>query len=179
MNSVLLTDVDDVLVLRRTADFDKHAPQLTDDVCRRLVHPPAIHVLSTLIEEGAKVVIRSSWTRSLGREGFERLLAVGSFPREISPLHPAWAAPRPPGGTCLDSINAWLAEHHRGEPFAILDDTDSGFGARGSRYDLDGRVVLCEPSVGLYLGHLPQLKSALSMPAPSSQFVSASRSLRR
>lgn len=179
MNSILFTDIDDVLVLRRTVDFNKHATQLSDDMCRRLLHPPAIQVLSTLITEGARVVITSNWTRFLNREGFERLLAVGNFPGEIPPLHPAWAAPRQPGGTRLDAIDAWLAGHHHGEPYAILDDTDSGSGLRGSAHDLDGRVVLCEPSTGLHAGHLPVIRAALSKPATSKQLAREGLSRRR
>ncbi|RRS01095.1 hypothetical protein EIP75_22140, partial [Aquabacterium soli] len=154
MNAILFTDIDDVLVLRRTVDFDKHRPQMDDDMCSRLVHPPAIQVLSELIEQGARVVITSNWTRFMNQEGFERLLAVGNFPREISPLHPAWAAPPQPGGTRLEAVDAWLREHHHGEPYAILDDTDSGSGLHRSAHDIDGRVVLCEPGIGLHPGHL-------------------------
>ena len=178
MTPILFTDIDDVLVLRRTVGFDKHAPQLTDDMCMRLLHPPAFHVLSTLITDGARVVVTSNWTRFLNREGFERLMTVGSFPREIPVLHPAWAAPRHLSGTRLDAIDAWLAGQHRGEPYCILDDSDSGSGLRGSRHDIDGRVVLCAPGVGLHPGHLPKIRAALSAP-PTSATSAPSRLSRR
>jgi HAD domain in Swiss Army Knife RNA repair proteins len=177
--SIIFTDVDDVLVLQRTADFNKHAPDLSEDICRRLLHPPAMQVLASIVDEGAQLVITSNWTRFLNRNGFQQLFDLGGYPAISAALHAAWSASRKPGGTRLESIDGWLAAHHDGEPYCILDDTDSGSGLRGSARDLDGRVILCEPGAGLHSGHLPAIRAALSTPAPSAQPARAGRSRRR
>lgn len=161
--SILFTDVDDVLVLRRTVDFDKHHIELTDDICQRLLHAPALQVLATLVAEGATLVITSNWMRFLPEEGFRRFFYAGGYPTVASALHPAWQAPRMPGSTRLAAIDAWLDEHHCGEPYCILDDTQSGSGLRGSSHDVEDRVVLCEPGVGLHAGHLPKIQAALKV----------------
>lgn len=179
MSPIIFSDVDDVLVLQRTPDFDKHAPALTDDLCLRLLHAPAMQVLAALVEGGSQVVITSNWTRFLNQAGFQQLFNAGGYPGVSAALHPAWAAPTAPGGTRLDAIDRWLAEHHAGEPFVIVDDTDSGSGLRGSAHDLEGRVVLCERGVGLHPGHLPQLRSALSKPSSSAPLARSTRSRRR
>lgn len=158
---VLFSDIDDVLVLQRTVDFNKHRVELTDDICKRLLHPPALQVLATLVDEGAQLVVTSNWTRFLSEEGFRQLFDLGGYPSLASALHPAWQAPRTSGGTRLAAIDAWLRAHHAGEPFCIIDDTDSGSGLRSSVHDLDGRLVLCEPGIGLHAGHLPRIRQAL------------------
>lgn len=177
--SIVFTDVDDVLVLHRTPDFNKHAPELTQDICRRLLHPPAMQVLASLIDEGAKLVLTSNWLRFLDREGFQQLFEGAGYSSVSSALHSTWYAPRAASGTRLDAINTWLLAHHAGEPYCILDDTDSGSGLRGSPHDREGRVVLCEPGIGLHAGHLPSIRAALSTPAPSARPAPASRSRRR
>ena len=164
--SILFTDVDDVLVLQRTVDFDKHNTALiTTEQAHRLLHQPALQTLATLVDEGARLVITSNWTRFLDQAGFQRLFHAGGYVQVGEALHPAWQAPRTPAGTRLDAINEWLSKHHAGEPYSIIDDTDSGSGLRGSLHDHEGRVVLCQPGVGLHPGHLPQLRSALSTSA--------------
>ncbi len=163
MSGVVFTDIDDVLVLQRAADFDKHSPDLTADLCRRLLHPPAVQVLASLVDAGARLVITSNWTRFLRKDGFRELFNLGGYPTLSAALHPAWQAPKAPGGTRLDAVNTWLSAHHVGEPYAIIDDTDSGTGLRGSVHDLDGRLVLCQPGVGLHAGHLPQIEAALKV----------------
>ena len=185
---ILFTDVDDVIVLQRTADFDKHNVALTDDICRRLLHPPAVQVLASLVDEGAQLVVTSNWTRFLNQDGFGQLFELGGYPSLASALHAAWQAPRAPGGTRLEAIDSWLAEHHRGESYAIIDDTDSGTGLRGSMHDLSGRLVLCSPGVGLHAGHLPQIRAALETlprgntvkgaPAPPSRSAPLARANR-
>lgn len=95
----LFTDVDDVLVLRRTVDFNKHAPVLTDDICRRLLHPPAMEVLAAAVAEGASLVITSNWCRFLDKEDFSRLFEGGGYPAVGSALHASWNSQRAPSGT--------------------------------------------------------------------------------
>lgn len=179
IRSIIFTDVDDVLVQQRTADFNKHAPDLSEDICRRLLHPPAMQVLASIVDEGAQLVITSNWTHFLDRDGFQQLFDLGGYPAIGAALHASWQAPRMPGGTRLAAINNWLAAHHADEPYCILDDTDSGTGLRGSAQDLAARVILCSPGTGLHPGHLPAIRAALSTPAPSAPLVHASRSRRR
>lgn len=161
--TILFTDVDDVLVLQRTVDFNKHAPELSDDICRRLLHAPALEVLSSLVAEGAYLVITSHWTRFLDQAGFQRLFAGGGHPAIGNALHAAWHAPRTPTGTRLDAIDTWLSKHHTQEQYCILDDTESGSSLQGSSHDREGRVVLCQPAIGLHAGHLGRIRSALGI----------------
>ena len=118
--SIVFTDVDDVLVLKRTVDFDKHAPRWSKDICRRLLHPPAMQVLTSLTENGARIVITSNWVRFLDRAGFQHLFQGGGYAGIGRALHVAWQAPPVPTGSRLDAINAWLAHHHIGEPLRFL-----------------------------------------------------------
>lgn len=159
--SLLLIDMDGVLVLRRTVDFDKHSIELTDELCRRLLHAPALEVVSMLVDEGARLTITSNWTRFMSQEGFMRLFAGAGFPRIGDALHSSWKAPVFAGRDRLAAVDAWLSQHHAGEPYCVVDDLDSGSGLAGSRHDRAGRVVLCQPSEGLHRGHLPRLRSAL------------------
>lgn len=176
---IIFTDVDDVLVLQRTADFNKHAPDLSEDICQRLLHPPAMQVLARIVDEGAQLVITSNWARFLNRDGFQQLFGLGGYPAISAALHAFWQAPRTPVGTRLDAINNWLAAHHAGEPYCILDDTDSGSGLRGSAQDLEGRVILCSPGTGLHPGHLSAIRAALSTPTPSAPLGHVGRSRRQ
>lgn len=163
--SLLLIDMDGVLVLRRTVDFDKHSIELTDELCRRLLHAPALGVVSMLVDEGARLTITSNWTRFMSQEGFMRLFAGAGFPRIGDALHSSWKAPVLAGRDRLAAVDAWLAHNHSGEPYCVVDDLDSGSGLAGSSHDLAGRVVLCRPNVGLHQGHLPRLRTALAAPA--------------
>lgn len=170
--SLLLIDMDGVLVLKRTVDFDKHSVELSDELCRRLLHAPALEVLSMLVDEGARLTITSNWTRFMTQEGFKRLFAGAGFPRIGDALHLCWKAPVVAGRDRLAAVDAWLAHHHGGEPYCVVDDLESGSGLAGSRHDRAGRVVLCQPGVGLHRGHLPRLRSALTAPPTA---LSASR----
>jgi len=162
-NNLIFTDMDDVLVTQRTVDFDKHSLEgLTDELCQRLLHPPALDVLSQLVEEGARIVITSTWTRFMPREGFERLFEGAGYPQIGRALHEHWQAAWVKGRSRLDTIDAWLAANHRNEAFCIIDDTDSGSGLLGSKHHRAGRVVMCRPGIGLHAGHLPAIRAALA-----------------
>ena len=77
-------------------------------------------------------------------------------------LHPHWEAPPSVGRTRLEAVELWLAAHHRGEPFAVIDDELSGVGLEWSQLDVEGRVVLCRAREGLHLGYLSRLQKALA-----------------
>ncbi|KQP21382.1 HAD domain-containing protein [Pseudorhodoferax sp. Leaf265] len=172
IRSIIFTDIDDVLVLQRTVDFDKHqAASITPKTAQQLLHKPAAEVLADLVGDGALLVITSNWVRFLDRAGFQRMFEGAGYPALGGALHATWSAPRAAAGTRLAAIDTWLAAHHHGEPYLILDDTDSGTGLRGSRHDLDGRLVLCRPGTGLHAGHLPAIRAALKVLPCGKTFI--------
>jgi hypothetical protein len=63
-------------------------------------------------------------------------------------------------------LDAWLAEHHRGEPYCVIDDQASGSSLVGSAHDKAGRVLLCSVGIGLHRGHLPFIREALTTSRP-------------
>ncbi len=166
---VILLDFDDVIVLNRPGEFggyDVIAPNPPPDLWSRLFHGPATRVLvEALCEHRAQVVITTSWLRFITREGFERLFAMAGLEVLNANLHDAWDAPQNHGETRAQAIDRWLAAHHRGEPYVILDDELSGTGLRRSVHDQHRRLVLCKESVGLHRGHMATIRSALSRPS--------------
>ncbi len=164
----IFLDLDDVVVLNRTAAFDKHrVHEMAPEVCRQLIHPPAGLALTELLEEfPAKVVVTSQWVRFTSRAAFERLLRLAGYEQIALSLHDAWSAPRGSAVTRVQVLNAWLAEHHRGEPYVVIDDQASGASLVGSAHDKAGRVLLCSVGVGLHRGHLPFIREALTTNRP-------------
>ena len=69
----------------------------------------------------------------------------------------------------VDEIAAWLDRFHRGEPFAIIDDIQSGASLLPALtlpdHPLVGRVVLCAENVGLNDEHVQTIVDALQRPA--------------
>lgn len=161
---LIFLDMDDVVVLDRRAAFDKHrVHELAPDVCRKLIHPPAGQALTALWDERPiKVVVTSNWVRFTSRTAFERLLRLAGYEQISRSLHDAWSAPRGPAATRLQIIDDWLAEHHRGEPYCVIDDQASGASLLNSTHDKAGRVLLCNVGVGLHCGHLPFVRKALT-----------------
>ncbi len=58
-------------------------------------------------------------------------------------LHGTWGAPRASASTRVEVIDDWLAEHHRGEPYVVIDNQASGTSLIGSAHDEADRVLLC------------------------------------
>lgn len=160
---VIFLDMDDVVVRGRPVWFDKHqVDTLSPELCKQLIHPPAGQALSELLDEHAtRVVATSNWVRFTSRHAFERLFSMAGYPQVARALHPAWCAPTPHGATRLQVIDAWLEEHHRGEPYCVLDDADSGASLLGSSHDRAQRVLLCPVETGLHRGHVPFIQAAL------------------
>ena len=129
---IILLDFDDVIVLNRPGQvggYDVIAPNPPPELWSRLFHIPATDTLvEALAEHGARVVITTSWFRFMMREGFERLLAMTGLEVLTKSLHDSWDAPQNRGETRAQAIDRWLAAHHRGEPYVILDDELSGTG---------------------------------------------------
>lgn len=161
-------DMDDVVVLNRTAAFDKHrVHELEPEVCQQLIHPPAGLALTELLQEfAAKTVVTSHWIRFTSRAAFERLLRLAGYEQIALSLHDAWSAPRSSTVTRAQVIDDWLAEHHRGEPYVVIDDQASGASLVGSAHDKANRVLLCNVGVGLHRGHLPFIREALTTNRP-------------
>lgn len=165
---IIFLDMDDVVVLSRTSAFDKRrVHELAPDVCQQLIHPPAGMALTELLQAlPAKIVVTSHWVRFTSRAAFERLLRLAGYEQVALSLHDVWSAPRGPAAIRVEVIDAWLAEHHRDEPYCVLDDEASGASLVGSAHDRAGRVLLCRVGVGLHRGHLPFIHKALTTPCP-------------
>jgi HAD domain in Swiss Army Knife RNA repair proteins len=165
---IIFLDMDDVVVLNRTSAFDKHrVHELAPDVCRKLIHPPAGLALTELLQElPAKIVVTSHWVRFTSRAAFERLLRLAGYEQIAMSLHDAWSAPRGSAVTRVEVIDAWLTQHHRSEPYCVIDDRDSGASLVGAVHDKAGRVLLCDVGVGLHRGHLPFIREALTTSPP-------------
>jgi hypothetical protein len=132
------------------------------DLWEKLFHPLAVATLPELVDEVDPRIMTTSWARFIEHQGFvdvfdkTRLSAVAARMHErgvAEPLH---------GATRRDAIDRWMAQHFRGEPYAILDDKASGTGLEESRHDKAHRVAWCEVDVGLHRGHLPLLMRALT-----------------
>ncbi|MBB2486828.1 hypothetical protein H5407_16495 [Mitsuaria sp. WAJ17] len=150
---VILLDFDDVIVLNRPGEFGGF-------------HVPATQVLvEALTEHGAQVVITTSWLRFMMREAFQNLFTNTGLEVLSKNMHDAWEAPQNRGETRAQAIDRWLAAHHRGEPYVILDDELSGTGLLRSVHDRRGRLVLCKENVGLHQGHMAAIRAALSRPS--------------
>ena len=163
---IILLDFDEVIVLNRPGQFggyDVIAPDPPPQLWSNLFHAPATEVLiQALTEHDARIVITTSWLRFMMREGFERLFARTGLEILNASLHEAWEAPQNRGETRAQAIDRWLAMHHGGEAYVILDDELSGTGLRHSVHEKQGRLVLCKEDVGLHRDHLVLIRAALS-----------------
>lgn len=165
----LFLDFDDVLCLNSPyGGYDVVTTPHPPDLWEKLFAAEPKRVLLRVLEQtGARVVITTSWLMFMERPGFEELFRKTGLEAVADALHPSWEAPADRGMTRHAAIERWLQANHAGEPFAILDDTLSGTGLRGSALHKRGRVLLCEANVGLKEAHAPELLAALAKPAPS------------
>ena len=167
---IIFLDFDDVIVLNRPGQFggyDVIAPNPPPELWSSLFHIPATQVLvEALTEHGACVVITTSWLRFMMREGFGRLFTMAGLEVLNESLHDAWEAPQSRGETRAQAIDRWLAAHHRGEPYVVVDDELSGTGLVRSMHAKRGRLVLCKVAEGLHRGHRALIRAALTK-APS------------
>jgi hypothetical protein len=116
-------------------------------------------------------VISSSWREHFSRAEMMLILDGGGLQFVADNLHEGDAWRCLPKGVFREreaEVLHWLSTHHRGEPFAILDDRWSAGMLLFSHQDLDsrlsGRVVICTPGIGLTMGHVDVLVSALTRP---------------
>jgi hypothetical protein len=168
MQPIVFLDFDEVIVLNepgRFGGYDALAPNPPFELWSRLFHAPAVATLIEALEEhDARVVITTSWLRFMLRPALEGVFEHTGLQRISHRLHDAWEAPQQSRETRLNAINRWLSENHRGEPYVILDDADSGTGLRGSRHDLERRVVMCDPKTCLQRTQLGAIRFALTAP---------------
>lgn len=164
MSRIVFLDIDDVICINSIyGGYDVFAPNPPADLYEHLFHPPAVEVLQSVMARFMpSVVLTTSWLRMLDREGFYSLFRNTGLGLVADALHEHYQAPTPPGGSRLQAIEEWLSRHHRGEPFAVLDDELSGSGLSGSALDAKGRVIWCQLNVGLEPSHYPMISKALS-----------------
>lgn len=181
LTPILFLDIDDVLCINRPyGGYDalhalagQHANAA--DVYRRLFAKRACDVLISVheaIEGELRYVISSTWREYFGRDDLAMLLTRGGLPQVASNLvaDRPWCTPSSGRqGSRAGDIADWLAQHHRGEAYAIVDDLLSGASLKDALEQPDhafqNRVVLCDEFVGLCEHHAASLVTALSTPA--------------
>lgn len=167
---LLFLDFDEVIKLNPEGSFggyDVLAPNPPHEMWAQLFHPPAVATLTTALNRwNPQVIITTSWLRFMLRDALVFVLSRTNLEHITGALHASWEAPQNARETRCGAIDRWLAENHLGEPYVILDDHISGTGLRGSRHARAGRVVFCDPNVGLCPEHLPAIEGALTRRAP-------------
>lgn len=164
MRPILFLDIDDVLCVNAPyGGYDVASPNRPADLWKRLFSKRATRVLRDVLERhDPAVVMTTSWLLFLEREGFAGVFDRTGLSAVSARFHERWEAPWVRDRTRCSAIDSWLAKHHRGEAYAILDDSVSGTGLMASEHDLKERVVWCEVGVGLTEAQLPQLVQALT-----------------
>jgi HAD domain in Swiss Army Knife RNA repair proteins len=177
---VLFLDVDDVLCLNKpygafAAAAAVRAQHVNPEaVYRELFAPAAVLALKRLHNEmtqGIRYVISSTWRESFTRHELVTVFhraGLGFVAENLAPEEQWRTLPKPRRSQRIHEIAQWLDEHHKGEPFAIVDDTHSGASLLLSALTSDpqthpfaGRVVLCKEGVGLTDAHVVPLLDAL------------------
>ena len=116
-----------------------------------------------------RYVISSSWREALDRDQLCEVFRRTGLGIVASSLHDVSCTPTGMYREIrVEDIAAWLDRHHRGEPFAIIDDTFSGFSLKPAltnpAHPFAGRVVLCAEGVGLLPEHTAPLLAAMRRP---------------
>ena len=163
---LLFLDMDDVLCINSPyGGYDVmlaangNAPT---DLWERLFSPVAVQTLLTVMEEfSPRVVLTTSWIRFFDREAFETIFHRTGLREVAQALHEKWDAEQQHGQSRADAIERWLAAHHTGESFAILDDDVSGTGLMESRFQKSSQVIFCQVGVGLVPTQLEDIRKAL------------------
>lgn len=168
MRPLFFLDFDDVLCLNSPyGAYDVVQKDWPDDLLSLLWHRPALNVLEPVVAHcKPHIIVTSSWLRLMLLPSIETLLRISGAPWLADSFHPEGEALQLSGRSRLDAIEAWLAKHHNGEPYAILDDLLSGTGLADSRHDHAGRVVLCDVGIGLLPVHAGRVRQALLTPLP-------------
>lgn len=157
MRPLVFLDLDDVLCLSDV----HHSGQLLKIVQGKIPDYPELW--KNLVDAGAAAnlrllndefnpwfVISSSWATYLSREQMCKALTRTELQFVIDNLHSEWATPRALSSSRRDEIEWWLDAHREsGQPFLVIDDTNSGYTLIRSQLAYDGHVVLCKRGFGL------------------------------
>jgi hypothetical protein len=175
---VIFLDLDDVLCINEHFGgfdaFDAVRGKRIDaeQVYAHLWSPMAVTLLRELHERfGGRLryVCSSTWRLHYNRAQLREVMLRSGLAFVADRMEPLarWATPHL-STTRAEEVLAWLCEHHRGEPFVIIDDEYSGSDFRtytGPRAELlRRRVVLCKEWQGLWPAHVPRLVAALMAP---------------
>jgi hypothetical protein len=94
-------------------------------------------------------VVSSSWATYLSREQMVDVFARTGLNFVTENLHGEWVTPRARSSSRRDEIEWWLEAHREpGQPFLVIDDTQSGWSLVGSQLAYEGHVVLCDTRGG-------------------------------
>lgn len=174
---VVFLDIDEVLSIARPyacldlAEGFARGVLPTQQQVSGVFSPVARNALAVVHRRagGVKYVISSSWRTHFTRDQMALLFELAGYYFVADNLHEgdAWRCPPPGGGRDRETeILEWLGAHHRGEPFAVVDDRHSSGRLLLNFPDsvLSGRVVICTPGIGLTMEHVDYLVAALERP---------------
>lgn len=163
MNATLFLDLDDVLCLN-TPYGGVHVVDIFRGHCtepgvvfQALFAQDCVTTLRRIhevLDGQIRYVISSTWRETFSRGQMLEIFRRSGIGFVAESLHDvAWCTPIDSRAERADEVIQWLDDHHRGEPFAVLDDHYSGrslknaAGEQGER--LAGHVVLCQEGHGL------------------------------
>lgn len=160
---LVFLDLDDVICLNDPyGGYDVLVQPRPSDLWEKLFAREATEVLLEVIcEHQPRIVLTTSWVRLLERSRSEKIFLVCGLGAVVECLHEECEAPQKSGESRLRAIDRWLAQHHRGESYVVIDDYLSGTELEGSHIDQAGRLVLCEVGVGLQPSHVEPIRRAL------------------
>jgi hypothetical protein len=175
---ILFLDIDDVLCLNdKYGGYDvidalNESHESSDAVFRHIFSRRACDALAHIhdaMEARLRYVISSTWREVFDRDQLCDVFRRGGLGFVASSLHKVWCTPiNEPRAARGDDIAQWLDRHLRGEPFAIVDDTFSGFSLEPAltnpSHPFAGRIVLCQETVDLMPEHIDPLLNALRQP---------------
>lgn len=176
ISCLLFLDLDDVLCINEPfGGLHVHRAiynprQVPPDLYRTLFLREAVDALNALLDEcNPRVILTTSWLSLLQQQHFVELFRLTGLERVGANFHPEWDAAADRGVSRLAAIDRWLALNHRGEPYVVLDDFESGVSLVGSTHAKVSRVVFCEAGRGFNAGHLPSALRALRRPFSSQE----------
>jgi hypothetical protein len=175
--SIVFLDIDDVLCVNEPYT----GLDALDAVCGKHAQPEAVlrevfaaqpklalARIHEALQGRLRYVISSGWRQAFTREQIGRVFRGAELGFVAENLHAQWRTPGPPPEReRIEEIEAWLQDHHRGEPFVILDDEYSGPSlvvCSDPAHRFAARVILCPLRVGLSVEHVPVIVDALSRP---------------
>lgn len=178
-SGTVFLDIDEVLCIGKpTACLDlfqklRQGEPLSGRELETIFSPVARNALAVVHRRArvARYVISSSWRELFSREGMASVLVAAgmSFVADNLAEGDSWrCGPKREFREREAEILHWLATHHQGEPFVVLDDEYSAGRLNFIHHFPDdilfGRVVLCKPGMGLTLDLVDAIVAALGRP---------------